>query len=348
MIKIAIIGTGGMANYHVKAFQAIRGVKVTAVCDVQEEAAKNFAKSYKIKNYYTSVSDLLESENLDAISNVTPDRFHKEISIQALQKGLHVLCEKPLAENYQDAAEMVEVAEKSGKINMVNFSYRNAPVIHHAAKQIQAGKIGEIIHVDAAYLQSWCNDHSWGGWKNNPGWLWRLSSEHGSKGVLGDVGVHIVDFASLPIGSISKVNAKLKTFPKGIDNQWKEYTLDANDSAILQVEFENGALGTIHTTRWASGHANTVKISIFGTLGGIQIDLSKSYTEYQICKGKQNLIDHKWETITCKKTPNNHERFIKSIKTGIQDQPDFARGAEIQKILDSCFESDKKDKTILL
>lgn len=347
-INIGIIGTGGMAGYHAGFLSSQSGVRIMASCDVREDVVNAFKEKYNIDKAYTDYHELLENKKIDAVINVTPDRFHKDISIEALQAGKHVLCEKPLAENYVDAKEMADVAKQCGKINMVHLTYRNSFAIQKAKEIIDSGKIGEVMHVDASYLQSWLNNYSWGGWHENPAWLWRMSTAHGSKGVLGDIGVHILDFASFPVGGIKKINAQLKTFPKGNDGKWKEYTLDANDTAMIHAEFENGALGTISTTRWASGHANSVKISIYGTLGGIEIDLNQSYSALKLCKGKKSLIEHSWKKIECKKTPTILERFLKSVRTGKQDQPDFARGAEVQKMLDACFESSENDKTIEL
>jgi len=201
------------------------------------------------------------------------------------------------------------------------------------------------MHVEASYLQSWLASKSWGDWQTKTAWLWRLSKVHGSLGVLGDVGVHIIDFTSFPAGKIKSVNCKLKTFHKAENDKIGEYTLDANDSAIISVEFQNGAIGTIHTTRWATGYPNSLSLRIFGDKGAIRIDLDKAYDKLEICRGK-NIDKFKWETINCGKTPNMYERFINSILTGKNDQPDFARGAEIQKILDACIKSDETKRIV--
>lgn len=348
MIRVGIVGTGMMANQHAIMMGKIRGVALYCAFDLNLESLDLFCAKHSINKTFQTLDEMLADPSLDAICNVTPDRFHKEISIQALKAGKHVFCEKPLAENYQDALEMAEVAKESGLINMVNLSYRAAPVVQKAKKLIESGKIGEVRHVDASYLQSWCNNFSWGGWHDNPAWLWRMSTAHGSKGVLGDVGVHIIDFASYPVGKIETVQANLTHFPKGENGKWKEYTLDANDSALLTVEFENGAMGTIQSTRWASGHANTVKVSIYGTKGGIEIDLSKSMDELQLCSGDKALVNHTWRSIKAPKSLNNFKRFIKGIQTGVQDSSDFKRGAEIQKIIDASIESNEQGRKVAL
>jgi len=347
VIHLAIIGTGGMANSHVENFAKIPGCTVVAAADVDKDRVTKFCEKHSIPAAYTEVKELLKRDDVDAVSITTPDAFHAPLSIQCLHTGKHVLCEKPLAVTHPDALKMVAAAKKAGKINMVNFSYRNWPVIQGVVRAIQKGVIGEIRHLEASYLQAWLTSKIWGDWKTNPAWLWRLSTSHGSKGVLGDVGVHILDFATYPAGPISTVYCKLKNFPKAPRNRMGEYTLDANDSALMTVEFKNGAVGVIHTTRCATGHANRLFLQISGTKGAVRIDSEVSTTKYQICSGA-NADKGKWEEMETPAVPTNYEKFITSIRTGKQEQPDFARGAEIQKILDTCFVSDKKAKPIKL
>jgi predicted dehydrogenase len=344
-VRLAIIGTGGMAGNHARRYQEIPGCRVVAAVDVNQERVTAFAAEYKIPATYNSVDALLAQAEFDAVSIVTPDAFHAPLSIQCLRAGKHVLCEKPLALNHAEAKKMVAAAQKAGVINMVNLSYRDWPAIQAVAQLVAAGKIGELRHVEANYLQSWLPSKIWGDWRTTPAWLWRLSTRHGSRGVLGDVGVHIVDFATFPAGPISQVYCKLKTFAKAPGDRVGEYVLDANDSAVMTVEFANGALGTIHTTRWSGGHANRLYLKISGTLGSVEIDSEKSTSSYRICTGA-DLDTATWKDVACKPTPCNYARFIKSIRSGVQDQPDFARGAAVQKILDACITSNATGRTV--
>lgn len=347
MIKIGIVGTGGMANSHANEFDKIDGCKCVAACDIDEKRVKEFAVKHNIKHTFTNIDDMLANADLDAVSNVTPDAFHKSISLKAIEKGKHILCEKPLAVNYQDACEMAESAQKKDVINMVNLSYRCSSALQAAHEHVQAGKIGSIKHFEASYLQSWLISSAWGDWKDSPGLLWRLSTQHGSKGTLGDIGVHILDFTTYPAGAAKSVNCMLKTFDKVPGNQIGEYVFDANDSALITLELENGAIGVVHTTRWATGHMNSLRLRIFGDKGALSVDLDEGYDKLSICQG-ENIQTAKWETISCGHAPNVYECFIESIKTGKNAQPDFARGAEVQQILDACFDSAESGKTVVL
>jgi len=346
LVRVAIVGTGAMANVHAQQFKSIPHCKISAACDVDASRVAEFAQHHGIEKTYTKIEDLLEDDSCDAVSIITPDSSHTPLSLVALAAGRHVLCEKPLALNYRDAEKMVKAAEKSGLVNMVNFTYRNWSCLHGAAAAIADGTIGEIRHVEASYLQAWLVSKAWGDWRISPTWLWRLSSAHGSKGVLGDVGVHILDFVTYSAGAIRNVNCRLRAFPKAPNNKIGEYTLDANDSAVMHVEFAHGALGVVHMSRWIAGHPNRIFLKIAGTKGCLEIDSDRSTNSFRICAGR-NVDKAKWVEKQCKPVPTNHQKFIDAIRKSNPDvQPDFARGAEVQKILDACFKSDSTRKTI--
>lgn len=346
-VRLAIIGAGGMAHRHAECFSAIAGCKLVAACDLDLERATAFAEKFSIPEVYSDLRKLLAKAEVDAVSIVAPDRCHAPLSLQCLKAGKHVLCEKPLAESYGDARKMTAAAQKTGMVNMVNFSYRDLPCIQAVAAAIACGDIGEIRHVEASYLQAWLPSKIWGDWRTTPAWLWRLSSEHGSKGVLGDVGVHIVDFATFPAGPIKEVFCRLKAFPKAPGNRIGDYKLDANDSAVLNVEFANGALGTIHASRWIGGYANRLSLTIAGTAGTIAIDTELSTGSYRICNG-EDLDKCQWREVQCPSVPTNYQRFIAAIRAGKGGEPDFARGAQVQSVLDACFLSHQKRAPVVL
>ncbi len=290
MIKLAIVGTGGMANGHAKAFASIKGAKIVSCADLRADAAAAFAKTHGIPTHYADHMEMMKNEDIDAISNVTPDSAHCSVSLDAIRLGKHVLCEKPLATNANDARRMLEAAKKAKIINMVNFSYRASSALQKASSMVKEGKIGEIRHFEASYLQSWLVSSSRKDWNKNPGSRWRLCSAAGSKGDLGDIGVHILDLTTFVAGPISKIYCNLKTFNKGNGDEFIDgMKMDANDSFSATVELANGALGTIHSSRWATGHSNSLALSIFGTKGALKIDLDKSWGDLQICIGEKNI-----------------------------------------------------------
>ena len=347
MIKIAIIGTGGMANAHANNYKNIPGCKIVAGVDIDSTRVEAFAREHNIPQTYTSVEELIKKCDFDAASVVTPDAFHVPCALPLVKAGKHVLCEKPLAPIAKEAKKLVTAAKKSGIINMVNFSYRNSSALHKIHDLVSKGKLGRIMHFEAHYLQTWLTAKVWADWKKTPAWLWRLSTAHGSKGSLGDIGVHIVDLTSYAAGeSIVAVNSQLKTFKKQVPNERiGDYKLDANDSSFMRVELSGGGMGAISTTRWATGQPNSLALNLYGDKGAVRLDLDKSYDTFEACLGR-DVDKAQWKTINCKKTPNMWQRFIKSIKTGKNDASDFERGWQVQKALDACFASDESGKTV--
>jgi predicted dehydrogenase len=335
-----------MANEHAKHFGNIKNVKLAACCDVREDKVKEFASKFNIPGAYTSYQEMLEKEKLDGITNVTSDAVHAEVALAVLKKKIPILSEKPIATTLFDAKKMVAAAKKAGVINMINFSYRNASGLQEAAGFIRKGGIGRIIHVEASYLQSWISSKIWGDWKKSTGFLWRMSTKHGGSGVLGDVGCHIYDMTTFLCGDISEIHCRLKTFDKDVPHQkMGEYVLDANDSFMSSVVFKNGAVGAIHASRWATGHTNSLRVRVYGEKGAVEVDLDKSYSEYRVCKD-ENVDRAVWETVSCKATPSNFERFVRSIRTGKNDMPDFETGMKIQAYLHNSFLSDEKKSSI--
>ncbi len=337
-----------MANRHAEVFSTIADVELVAACDIDRSRAEAYAERHKIAKVFTRSADLLKEGGVDAVSVVTPDRFHAPLSIEALEAGKHVLCEKPLATSHADARRMVKAAQKAGTINMVNFSYRDSSAIHRAREWVQAGELGRIYHVEARYLQSWLTGQDWGDWRVEPAWLWRLSTAHGSKGVLGDIGVHILDFATYPVGPVRQLQARLKNFTeKAPGDRVDDYVLDANDSAFITLEFANGALGSVLTTRCATGHKNSVSLNIHGEKGALRIDLDDSFEIIERLRlDPQSGKSLPWERLYTGRTPNIYERFAEAIRSGKPGEPDFARGAEIQALLDACETSEAEGRAV--
>jgi len=345
-IRIGIIGTGGMANAHAENFKKIPGVQLTACCDISADRLKAFAAKHGIKKKFNDYREMLDFKSLDAIANVTPDAAHAEVSLAVIKKGLAVLCEKPLATTLADAQAMAAAAKKVGVVNMVNFSYRNSCALHAAAKLVRDGGIGRVLHVESSYLQSWLCSKVWGDWRAAPAMQWRLSTAAGSAGTLGDIGCHIFDLTTYVAGDIAKIGCSLATYDKGFpNNRVGDMVMDANDSFVANVTFANTALGTVHSSRWATGHVNSLRCRVYGDKGAVELDLDRSYSEYRLCGGK-NVDTGKWKTVRCEPTPTNYERFVTCVKAGKSDDNDFANGVKIQAYLHYCFESAAKKRPV--
>uniref|UniRef100_A0A2A4ZB23 Oxidoreductase n=1 Tax=OCS116 cluster bacterium TaxID=2030921 RepID=A0A2A4ZB23_9PROT len=339
--RIAIVGTGGMANDHAKAYKLNPDVSIVAGLDMKEPLLQKFCDEHDIEHRFTSLDDLLAWGEFDAVSNVTPDKVHYATSMQILAAHKHVLCEKPLATSYAEAQEMADLAQKIGVVNMVNLSYRNVAAVQKAAQMVAEGAIGEVKHFEASYLQSWLTQPAWGDWASESQWLWRLSSQHGSKGVLGDVGIHIIDYVTHIAGQMPKqMDCRLHTFDKAPDNQIGEYKLDANDSFVMHLQLENDALGTISATRFASGHHNDLRLRIYGDKGGLEVLFEDKISTLNACL-EDDLETATWHEVDTPAVDTIYQRFIKSIRNQTSLEPTFARGAALQKILDQALGDSK-------
>lgn len=345
-VRLAILGTGAMARQHADRFSAIPGVCVVAGIDVDQTRAEAFCQRHGIGRAFGSLADALNWGEFEAVANVTPDGAHHATTLAIAKAGRHIFCEKPLATNFSQAEAMTQAVTDARLINMVNLTYRNVTALQTARELVTSGEIGEVRHVEASYLQSWLAAKYWGDWRTESRWLWRLSKSHGSNGVLGDIGIHILDFASYGAASaIENVTCRLKAFPKAPDDQIDEFFLDANDSFVMAVEFANGALGTIHASRWGTGNRDDLRLRIFGTKGALDVSYGgrdahgMRISRLDVCLG-DDVETQTWRVYPLTPVESNYERFIRAIREGATLEPSFAHAANLQRILDKAMEAD--------
>ena len=334
-IRLLILGTGGMAKSHVEGFRAIPGVTIVAGVDTRPDQLAGFLAQHDIPRGFPTLEAALAWGAFDAVTNVTPDPVHYPTTMPVLAAGKHILCEKPLATSAAHAAAMAAAAAKAGVVNMVNLTYRNVPALQRGAEMVRDGVLGPIRHLEASYLQSWLTQPAWGHWDREQQWLWRLSTAHGSKGVLGDVGIHILDFATFVAGlAVTDVSCLLTTFDKAPGGKIGDYVLDANDSATLQLRLQGGALGTVGATRFASGHINDIRLRLYGVTGGLEVSFENATSRLRACLG-DDILTATWREVDCPPVPTNYQRFVEAIRGGSRGDPDFARGAVLQQLLDA-------------
>ncbi|MFN4157689.1 MAG: Gfo/Idh/MocA family protein [Gemmobacter sp.] len=338
-MRLMILGTGGMAGNHAEAFGAIAGVEVVAGVDTNAHRLAAFLAKHGVARGFAGLEAALDWGGFDAVANVTPDGAHYATTLPLLAAGKHVLCEKPLATTAADAAGMAQAAADAGVVGMVNLSYRRVPALQEAARLVRAGAIGRVRHLEAAYLQSWLVQPAWGDWRSQDQWLWRLSSAHGSKGVLGDLGVHILDFASFAAGEeVVEVSCRLATFDKTPGGRIGAYVLDANDSAVMHVRLSGGALGTVTATRVAAGHLNDLTLRIHGECGGLEVGFVGGVSRLRGCLGA-DVPMAAWRDLGAPEAPTVYQRFAAAVREEGLPDPDFARGAALQRVLDRAEQS---------
>ncbi|WIJ23592.1 Gfo/Idh/MocA family protein [Devosia sp. RR2S18] len=333
-MRLLMLGTGGMARLHVKGFREAEGVEIVAAVDTDPNRLQAFREANDIPRGFASLDAALAWGEFDAITNITPDSVHYPTTMAALKAGKHVFCEKPLATDHAKAFEMTETAERLGLVNMVNLTYRNVPQLQKAHELIASGQIGAVKHIEASYLQSWLVSKAWGDWRTSPTWLWRLSTKHGSNGVLGDIGIHILDFAAYAAGTEYKnVFFRLQTFDKAENGSIGEYKLDANDTFVMTAEMTNGAMAVIHATRWASGHLNDLRLRIYGEKGGIHLVDINHTPKLMVCLG-DDVETATWTEMEVEPVQTNYARFVEAVRAGQNMEPSFRHAANLQKILD--------------
>jgi predicted dehydrogenase len=287
-IGVGLVGYKFMGRAHSNAYRQVAHFfdvdpvpRMAAICGRDEAGVREAAENLGWESYETDYRKLIARDDVELVDVVTPGNTHREIVLAALEAGKHVLCEKPLANNLAEAREMVTAARNAGTVNMVCFNYRRAPAVQLARKLVEEGRLGEIRHWRATYLQDFIMDPSFP-------LIWRLKKEVSGSGALGDIGAHIIDLAQFVVGPISEVTGMTQTFIKerpleepseggGLSasggTETGEVTVD--DAAAFLARFENGAIGTFEATRFAAGRRNQNSFEVNGSKGSVAFDLER-------------------------------------------------------------------------
>ena len=176
-IKIGIVGASFAKAAYLPAFNHIEGVEVTCLSSFRLESAKACAEEFNIKNYYDNWEKMIEENELDLVCIATPTDLHAPITLKSLQKGAHVLCEKPTAMNAKEATQMLETAEKYNRIHMIDHELRFNPNRKKIREWISSGEIGKIQHINILNVSnSWLDPSS----RPKDDW-WSLSSRGGGR-----------------------------------------------------------------------------------------------------------------------------------------------------------------------
>ncbi|HLI48144.1 MAG TPA: Gfo/Idh/MocA family oxidoreductase [Chthonomonas sp.] len=269
-VRVGVIGTGGIANgAHLPGYANIPDeCEIVALCDINPEALQRTAQRYpQVKHLFDDYRKLLELDEIDAVSVCTHNAAHYGPTVDALKAGKHVLCEKPIAINTQEAKEMVETARKQGKILQVGFNSRFSPT-HQALKRfIDAGDLGDIYYARVQALRV----------RGIPGWGVFTDKEKQGGGPLIDIGVHVIDLALWFMGHPKPISATGMTYQKlgnrdlvGFMGQWDYKNFTVEDLAVGFVRFENGLTMTIEASFAANWKQDTQNITLLGTDGGLE------------------------------------------------------------------------------
>ena len=291
-IGVGLVGYKFMGRAHSNAYRQVAHFfdvdpkpRMVAICGRDEAAVKAAADKLGWDGYETDYRKLVARPDIGLVDVSTIGNTHHDIVLAALAQGKHVLCEKPLANTLAEAEEMLEAAEAAagqGIVAMINFNYRRIPAVQLAKQLVADGKLGEIRHWRAVYLQDWILD------PNFP-LVWRLQKDQAGTGALGDIAAHILDLAHFIVGPVVEVVGTMDTFIKerpkeaastgGVGLQAagssERGPVTVDDSATFLARFENGATGTFEASRLAPGRRNFNSWEINGSLGSIRFNLER-------------------------------------------------------------------------
>lgn len=288
-IRVGMIGAGYMVKLHSLSMQNLAALtedhrhrfELIRLVDTDAALAQREAMRWGWKQSESDWRSVTRCEEIDLVDIATPNDQHYEMCLDAFAHGKHVLCEKPLALNRHQAAEMAKKAKASGKVHMVNFTYRAWPAIAQAREIIQSGKLGPIRHFEGHFFQDHNNDQT-------IPLLWRFRRKQAGAGALGDIGSHIIDLARFLVGEMESVAALTQRFiprrPLPHDrSQWDD--VDVDDLAAALIRFENGASGSIKASWALPGFKNDVYFVVIGEKGALRFSWERS-NELQIFDGE--------------------------------------------------------------
>ena len=314
-LKIGIIGCGGISRAHLGGYSQCEGVKIVAAADsVAEKANEMAGKTGAIP--YTDYIEMLDRGDLDGVSIATPPRLHRSIVIAALERGIHVLCEKPLAMDADEAKDVVEAAEKAGKILMTAFCHRFHEPVMVAREMIQSGKLGVPVMFRNRF-----------GGKRDFSGTWFSEKETAGGGSLMDTSIHSIDLFRYLMGEVEEVFATLHTFDKRIE---------VEDCNILTLKTVDGVLGTIEAS-WATPFSTNV-IEIYCSEGAFIVDYMVPYWLHRT-SGDSDWI--KSEFTKPERFVLQAQHFIECIREGKTPLVTGVDGLKANEIADAAYRSAK-------
>ncbi len=236
-LKVGVIGCGAIAQRrHLLEYAANTEVEIVAVCDIREDRAEEMAALYGAETY-TDYKDLLKDDAIDAISVCLPNYLHAPVSIDSLNAGKHVLCEKPMATSKEEAERMIQAAKDNDKLLMIAHNQRFVASHQKAKELIDSGKLGKIFSFRTTFGHAGPE-----GWSVDGRESWFFDKKRAFIGALGDLGVHKSDLIRYLLGEVAEVGAF-------VEGNAKEGA-DVDDNAVAILKMENGVIGNL-TASWA-------------------------------------------------------------------------------------------------
>jgi predicted dehydrogenase len=351
-VRVGMIGTSWYADsLHLPSLISHPNAVVTALCGRNETRASELAHKFNIPNVYTDYRALIDANVVDAVVIAVPDDLHYPMTLAAVDAGLHVVCEKPLALNAAHAREMAEKADAAGVKHMTFFTLRWFQHTQFVKELVESGAVGNSTHCQISYVH---------GNARQPQYRWRLDGER-SNGILGDLGSHLIDLARWLNGDIVRVAAHLANHVQRFHEDGRP-VVPTNDAALLNVEFANGSQGIIHTSSvvHTGGRGMEQHITLYGDQGTVEADFSfgnfgsggGSNMAVRTAKAPEGLFTdraipaHIWgdvppdqNTEVFNRMPAGDRYFIDCILHNRPVTPSLWDGVAVQEIMDAAITS---------
>lgn len=320
-LKVAVIGCGSIAKYrHLPEYHSNKQVEIVAVCDIVAERAEEMALQYGAKAF-TDYKDVVNLDEIDAISVCLPNYLHAPVSIAALNAGKHVLCEKPMATSQEEAEAMIQAAKANDKKLMIGHNQRFVSSHQKAKEIIETGKLGKIYSFKTTFGHPGPE-----GWSIDGAGSWFFNKEKAFIGAMGDLGVHKADLMRYLLGEFTEVGAFIETNAK--------QNTEVDDNAVCILRTESGIIGTLAASwSYMSGGGDNSTI-IYGEKGTLRLEADPEYSlieEYR----DGSVVNHKLDKIQTNEeggqtASNVISHFVESI---IQNKKPLITGEEGMKSL---------------
>ncbi len=354
-IRVGLIGTSAwVADFHLPSFESHGGAVVAAICGRDQQRAEALAERHGVEQVFADYQIMIDRASLDAVAVVTPEDLHHPMVMAALQAGLHVLCEKPMAFTAAESGEMLSAAASAGVKHMVQFTNRGLPHYRYVKTLLDDGYVGEAYH---GYF-FWPT--GWGPSQDVNSYHWAADARR-AKGAVSQLGAHMIDVARWYLGEVVRVSGSLRTFVQRAGPDGRSMK-NASDSACVLLDFASGAHAVIHVglpnivgpglsrtgqTVIISGHDGTLETRCdpwtgpnppVSEIAGVRRGAGQAETltipdEYFGGADREQAFD------VFQRESIGPRLFVDAIANDLEIAPNFHDGHEVQRIIEAAAQS---------
>ena len=360
-VRVGVLGTSWWVDsMYLPALTAHPDAELVGVCGRTATTAQALATQWAIPWASTDTDEFLDPKRIDAVVIATSNDSHEALTLTALDRGLHVLCEKPIATNVEAAERMATRATEKGAITLVPFTYRYMPTNQYVKRLIDDGFVGQAFHLNMRYFT---------GFARSGEYSWRFDSELAGSGVLGDLGSHWLHIARWLLGEVAEIGCITSSFIKRGPRPDGTHYDCGEDSAQITVRFENGAYGTLQVSAvcWEGTDFNqTHHLDLHGSDGTVYA--YNDWSTVQEVRGVRAnapgpaavmpIPDEIWGHARRDRVHDTYRDvfraggamigdWVDAVRDGVVCSPDLREGARVQFLLDLALQSAASDGRLL-